>query len=196
MGQRQQQLDHLRARLLDHRRAKCNAVRLRVPARPCAILRPHRTTTASSATRRAPPRPPPCSCALRSRRRLSGLLIRRRVVRPPLRRVRHSTHLGRTRRSPPRDCVRRAFRAGVVMCVGRLRWLRVGHRTRARPRAHSCPHTAPPIRHAGWARRLSRASSTRGELRKSGAPRHIGRISGDMPRPWDRTVKQGAGGRT
>ena len=35
----------------------------------------------------------------------------------------------------------------------------------------------------------------REQLRKSGAPKHIGRISGGMSRPWDRTVKQGARGR-
>ena len=53
----------------------------------------------------------------------------------------------------------------------------------------------PPLG-AGWARRLSRASLTRGQLRKSGAPKHIGRIPGGVSRSWDRTVKQGAGGRT
>ena len=31
---------------------------------------------------------------------------------------------------------------------------------------------------------------------KSGAPKHIGRMPGGVSRPWDRTVKQGAGGRT
>ena len=56
--------------------------------------------------------------------------------------------------------------------------------------------SAAPIRHSGWARRLSRASSAWVQLRKSGAPKHIGRISGGVSWPWDRTVKQGAGGRT
>ena len=45
------------------------------------------------------------------------------------------------------------------------------------------------------ARRLSRASSIREPLRKSGVPKHIGRISGDMSWPGGRTVKQGARGR-
>ena len=39
---------------------------------------------------------------------------------------------------------------------------------------------------------LERASSAWAQLRKSGAPRHIGRKSGDMSRSGDRTVKQGA----
>ena len=56
--------------------------------------------------------------------------------------------------------------------------------------------SAAPIRRARWARRLSRASSAWVQLRKSGAPKHIGRISGGVSWPGDRTVKQGARGRT
>ena len=46
------------------------------------------------------------------------------------------------------------------------------------------------------ARQLSRALSMREPLRKWGAPKHVGRIPGDMSRPGDRAVKQGARGRT
>ena len=48
--------------------------------------------------------------------------------------------------------------------------------------------SAAPIRHAGWARRLSRPSSAWVQLRNPGAPKHIGRMPGGVSRPWDRTV--------